>query len=137
MGDSYVWDRASGQKDPLTYAIIGCGMEVHRALGYALAESAYEEAMSHALETKGLRIRRQPTLSAFFKGIELRKAYRPDLVVNEEVVVEIKCVRYIIPEHEAQILTYLRFSKIERGLILNFHARRFIDGVRRFILTPS
>src|SRR5688572_1566651 len=132
MGDSYVWDRASGQKDPLTYAIIGCGMEVHSAL----AESAYEEALSHALRRKGLRIRRQPHLSASFDGIELPKAYRPDLVVNEEVVVEIKCVSYLLPLHDAQMLTYLRFSKIERGLILNFHARRLVDGIRRFILTP-
>ena len=67
----------------------------------------------------------------------MEKAYRPDLVVNGEVVVEIKGVTRLLPVHDAQLLTYLRFSRIERGLILNFHARKFKDGIRRLILTPA
>jgi GxxExxY protein len=137
MGDSYAWDRAGGQRDPLTYAIIGCGLKVHSKLGYTLTESAYEEALMFLLQQQGLRILRQAHLSASFEGIELEKAYRPDLVVNGEVVIEIKCVTRLMPVHDAQLLTYLRFSRIERGLILNFHARRFKDGIRRLILTPA
>ena len=78
---------------------------------------------------------RQAFLPAVYEEVNLEKAYRPDIIVNKEVVVEIKTVKRLLPVHDAQILTYLRFSKLQRGLLLNFQVRRMISGVRRLVLT--
>ena len=128
------WSPDSG-KDPLTFAIIGCAIDVHRVLGPGLVESAYEESLSYALHKEGLPYIRQALLPALYEEISLEKAYRPDLIVNKEVVVEIKTVTQLLPVHDAQVLTYLRFSKLQRGLLLNFKVRRMISGVRRLVLT--
>ena len=128
------WTADSG-RDPLTYAIIGCAIDVHRVLGPGLRESAYEESLAYALHKEGLRYVRQAFLPAVFEEVNLEKAYRPDFIVNNEVVVEIKTVAQLLPVHDAQLLTYLRFSKVQRGLLLNFQARRMITGVRRLVLT--
>lgn len=123
------------QSDPLTYAIIGCAIDVHKVLGPGLRESAYEESLSYAMHREGLLYVRQALLPAFYEDVTLDKAYRPDLIVNQEVVVEIKTVKQLLPVHDAQLLTYLRFCKIQRGLLLNFQVRRMITGVRRLVLT--
>jgi GxxExxY protein len=123
------------ESDPLTYAIIGCAIDVHKVLGPGLRESAYEESLSYALHKEGLLFVRQAFLPAVYEEINLEKAYRPDLIVNKEVVVEIKTVKHLLPVHDSQLLTYLRFSKIQRGLLLNFQVRRMISGVRRLVLT--
>jgi GxxExxY protein len=104
-------------------------------LGPGLRESAYEESLSYALHKEGLLFVRQAFLPAVYEEINLEKAYRPDLIVNKEVVVEIKTVKHLLPVHDSQLLTYLRFSKIQRGLLLNFQVRRMISGVRRLVLT--
>ena len=123
------------EDDPLTYAIIGCAINVHRALGPGLRESAYEESLSYAFGKEGLAYVRQPSLPAVYEEVNLEKAYRPDFIVNDEVVVEVKTVSKLLPVHDAQVLTYLRFSEIQRGLLLNFQARRMMAGVRRLIQT--
>ena len=135
--DSLKWDRASGQRDPLTHLIIGCAIRVHRRLKPGLRESSYEECLYFSLAESGLKVQRQSQVRANFEGHSLRRSYRPDLILNEEVVVEIKCVSRFSPEHDAQVLTYMRHSRLERGLLLNFHARTMSAGVRRLILTPG
>jgi GxxExxY protein len=118
---------SDSESDPLTYAIIGCAIDVHQVLGPGLRESAYEESLSYALHKKGLLFVRQAFLPAVYEEVNLEKAYRPDMIVNKEVVVEIKTVKRLLPVHDARILTYLRFSKLQRGLLLNFQVRRMIS----------
>jgi GxxExxY protein len=126
---------SDSENDPLTFAIIGCAIDVHRVLGPGLRESAYEESLCYALHKEGLPYVRQAFLPALYENVNLAKAYRPDLIVRKEVIVEIKTVTRLHPVHDAQVLTYLRFSKLQRGLLLNFQVRRMITGVRRLVLT--
>jgi GxxExxY protein len=130
--DSWTSD---SKTDALTYAIIGCAIDVHRVLGAGLRESAYEESLAYALHKEGLRYVRQAFLAAEYRSVSLDKAYRPDFIVNKEVVIEVKTVTRLLPVHDAQLLTYLRFAKLQRGLLLNFQVRRMITGVRRLVLT--
>jgi len=126
---------ADSESDPLTYAIIGCAIDVHKVLGPGLRESAYEESLSYAFHKEGLPYTRQTFLPAVYEEVTLDKAYRPDFIIDRQVVVEIKTVRRLLPMHDAQLLTYLRFSGLQRGLLLNFQVRRMIAGVRRLVLT--
>jgi GxxExxY protein len=84
---------------------------------------------------EGLKVLRQTEITPTHGGHSLKRQYRPDLLVNDEVVIEIKCVAQFTREHDSQILTYMRHSGIERGLLLNFHARTMAAGIRRLILT--
>ena len=121
-------------RDPLTEAIIGCAIEVHRALGPGLLESAYDRCMAYELSCRGMRFRQQVPVSVDYKGIKLDCAYRIDLLVDETVVVELKCVESLSGVHEAQLLTYMKLARVGRGLLINFNQRRLVDGVRRFRL---
>jgi GxxExxY protein len=136
VDDSLRWARESGQRDPLTHVIIGCAIRIHTLLKPGLRENSYDDALYVALMDSGLSVVRQSEISPNFGGHALRRSYRPDLIVNEEVVVEIKCVMRFLPEHDSQLLTYMRHARIERGLLLNFHARRMAAGIRRLILSP-
>ncbi len=135
MANPLSWHPERGERDPLSYAIIGCAINVHRALGRGLTESSYEECLTYALREADLRVSRQPQIPVEFDKVKLARAYRPDLIVNGEIVVEIKTVPALLPVHDAQLLTYMRFARIERGLLLNFHAARMISGVKRLILS--
>ena len=137
MGHSLKWDRSSGEPDPLTHVIIGCAIKVHSRLKVGLREASYEDCLYCFLLESGLSVLRQSEIRPDFGGHSLKRAYRPDLIVNEEVVIEIKCVSQFTPEHDAQLLTYMRHSRIERGLLLNFHARRMAAGIRRLILSKQ
>ena len=119
----------------LTEQIIGSAIEVHRPLGPGLLESAYEECLCHELSLHGLQFERQKLLPLEYKGIKLDCGYRLDIIVENKVVLELKTVEAIAPIHEAQLLTYLRLSKIKVGLIINFNVPVLKNGVRRFILS--
>ena len=110
-------------------------MVVHRSLGPGLLESVYEECLNRELMAAGFTVARQPALSVSYEGGLLHRTFRPDVVVDDEVVVEAKAVMNLLPVHTAQVLTYLKLSEIERGLIINFNCARLIDGVKRLILT--
>jgi GxxExxY protein len=118
-------NRISGQ-------IIGAAIEVHRALGPGLLESTYEACLDYELRERGLPIERQWPLLVTYKGTEIDREYRLDLVVGECVVVEIKAVEQLLPIHQAQILSYLRLSGLPLGLLINFHCAALRDGIRRF-----
>ena len=124
-------------RDPLTHTIIGAAIEVHRHLGPGLLESAYEECLTYELALRNLAVRRQVALPISYKGQTLDVGYRPDFVIEGKVVVELKCVEKLIPVHDAQLLTYLRLSRIERGLLINFLSSPLINGIRRLVKTPS
>jgi len=118
----------------LTDKIIGAAIEVHRNLGPGLLESAYETCLAYELEQLGLNVERQKPLPLVYKDIRLDQGYRIDLLVEQKVVVELKVVEQIIPAHEAQVLSYLKFSGCQIGLLLNFNTRLMKDGIHRFIM---
>jgi GxxExxY protein len=115
----------------LTEKVIGAAIEVHKALGPGLLESAYEECLAYELRLRKLRCERQKPLALRYKEVELECGYRLDLVVEGRLILEIKAVEQLIPVHEAQLLTYLRLSGIKYGLLLNFHTPVLKQGIRR------
>ena len=117
----------------LSEKAIGAAIEVHKGLGPGLLESAYEECLAYELGLQGLKVVRQRHLPLKYKEIELEVGYRLDLVVENQLILEIKTVEQIMPIHEAQLLTYLRLSGLKLGLLLNFHTPVLIQGIRRFI----
>ncbi|OGW14497.1 MAG: GxxExxY protein [Nitrospinae bacterium RIFCSPLOWO2_12_FULL_45_22] len=118
----------------LTSKIIACAIEVHRHLGPGLLESTYEECFCHELNINGISFERQKPLPLEYKGIKLDCGYRMDMVVDNKVVIELKCVDKITSVHEAQLLTYLKLSNIRVGLIINFYTSVLKDGIRRLVL---
>jgi len=122
------------EKDPLTGAVIGAAIEVHRHLGPGLLESAYEEALCLELKLSGLRYKRQVSLPLVYKGMELDCGYRLDIVVEDKLLLELKAVEKLLPVHEAQLLTYLKLSGIKKGLLLNFYSSLLKDGIKRMVL---
>jgi GxxExxY protein len=119
-------DRA--ELNVLTRKIIGAAIEVHRHLGPGLLESAYETCLAYELEKLGLSFERQKALPLVYKEIRLDQGYRVDLLVERRVIVELKVVDQIAPVHEAQVLSYLRFSGCEIGLLLNFNVKLLKDA---------
>jgi GxxExxY protein len=118
----------------LTETVIGLAIEVHRGLGPGLLESAYEECLCYELGQSGLTYHRQVTLPLVYKEIRLDCGYRMDLIVERQLIIEIKTVERLLPIHEAQLLTYLRLSGHRIGLLLNFHTVVLKDGIRRLML---
>ncbi len=118
----------------ITEKIIGCAINVHRALGPGLLESAYEECLAFELENAGLKIERQKPVPVVYKDIKLDCGYRIDILVENEVIIELKTVEAIIPVHEAQILTYMKFANKQIGLLLNFNVTLLKNGIKRFKL---
>ncbi len=128
MGDG------AGNDDPLTREIIGSAIEVHKALGPGLLESAYESCLARELEIRGVRADRQVEIKLEYKGVWLDCVYRMDLVVEGSVVVEIKAVEKLMPIHEAQVLTYLKLTGLRKALLLNFNTPYLRDGIKRLSL---
>lgn len=122
------------QRDPLTEQVIGLAIEVHRALGPGLLESAYEACICFEFDRTGLKYRRQVPLSVRYKDVLLECGYRMDIVVEERLIVELKTVEKLLPIHDAQLLTYLRLSGLGTGLLLNFNTPLLKDGLRRLVL---
>jgi GxxExxY protein len=118
----------------LTEKIIGAAIEVHRHLGPGLLESAYETCLAYELEQLGLAVERQKALPLVYKEIRLDQGYRLDLLVEEEVIVEVKVVEQITPVYEAQVLSCLRLSGCRIGLLLNFNVKLLKDGIRRLAM---
>ena len=125
---------AQSERDSLTESVIGLAIEVHRALGPGLLESAYQECLCYELKTNGIAFARQVALPVVYKAVKLDCGYRMDLVVGDRLVVELKTVEKILPIHEAQLLTYLRLSGIRTGLLLNFNTSVLKDGIKRMVL---
>ena len=119
--------------DSLTEKIISAAIEVHRILGPGLLESIYEEALCYELSKRGLQIERQKDVDVVYKD-QVIKGQRLDLLINGQVVVEIKSVRKLDDIFTAQILSYLKTTGTKRGLIINFGQSRLIDGLKRVSL---
>ena len=122
-----------GRHAELTGQIIGAAIEVHRALGPGLLESAYEACLCHELDLLGLAYERQVRLPVIYKGLKLDCGYRIDIVVERKILVELKAVTKTTPVDEAQLLTYLRLSGLQVGLLINFNVAVLRDGITRRI----
>jgi GxxExxY protein len=122
------------ERDPLTEKVIGAAIEVHRTLGPGLLESIYQKCLAHELTLRGIGHRSQVQLPIIYKGAELGDDLAMDLIVAEELAVELKAVDKLQPIHEAQLLTYLRLSRIRRGLLINFNVTLLKDGLKRMVL---
>jgi GxxExxY protein len=121
--------------DPaLTHRIIGLAMRVHSRLGHGLLESAYERCLCHELDQNGLTYARQVDMLLEYDGAQLECGHRAVIIVRNQVLIELKSIEYILPLHEAQLLTDLRLSNCAVGLLLNFNTVSLKDGIRRSVL---
>jgi GxxExxY protein len=120
--------------DELTEQIIGAAIEVHRSLGPGLMESVYEECLCHEMNLRGLNFQRQLSIPVIYKGVKLDCGYKLDLLVENTVVLELKCVERILPVHEAQLLTYLRLLSKPVGFVMNFNVPVLKQGLVRRVL---
>jgi GxxExxY protein len=121
------------QFDELSTKVLGCAITVHRELGPGLLESAYQRCLARELELAQLQVATELPIALAYKGLWIPCAYRADLVVANKLLVEIKCVDSFTPQHTAQILTYLKLTNLEVGLLLNFNLHTLRQGTRRFV----
>jgi len=117
----------------ITGAIIKAAMKVHSALGPGLLESAYEACLLYELRKAGLKVEAQVPLPVVYEGVKIDVGYRLDLLVENAVIVELKAVEAILPIHEAQLLSYLKLSGKEVGLLINFHVLHLRNGIKRMV----
>lgn len=119
--------------DEITGAIVDAAMKVHSALGPGLLESVYETCLRHELQKRGFRVTAQVWLPVVYDGIEIEGGYKIDLLVEDEVVVELKTVEHLLALHQAQLLSYLKLSNKRIGLLINFNVVHLRDGVKRMV----
>ena len=124
--DSHPVNRISGQ-------VVEASIEVHSQLGPGLLESAYELCLARELKERGLTVDRQVGVPIRYKGVELEAGYRIDLLVEKELIVEIKATEALLPIHEAQLMTYLKLMNLRLGLLLNFNKRLMKNGIQRVV----
>jgi GxxExxY protein len=121
-------------RDSRTNAILGAAIDVHRHLGPGLLESAYEECLCHEFCLRELRFQRQVDLPVDYKGLKLNCGYKIDLIVQDEVILELKAVEKLLPIHQAQRLTYLKLAQKKVGLLINFNVPLLTQGIIRRVL---
>lgn len=114
--------------------VIGCAITVHRALGPGLFESVYEPCLVHELTKAGLKFARQVLLPIQYDGLVFARAFRADLIVEGELLVEIKSIERVLSVHHAQVLTYLRLSGLKKALLINFNAEALRAGIKSFVM---
>ncbi|QCW99128.1 GxxExxY protein [Aggregatimonas sangjinii] len=124
------------EDNEITKLVIGAAIEVHKALGPGLLESAYQECLYFELRSKGLKVRKQVALPIVYKEVKLDHGYRIDLLVEEKIVLELKTVEGFTDVHFAQILTYLKLGNYDLGLLINFHTTLLKNGIKRVINKP-
>lgn len=117
----------------VTEKIIASAIAVHRELGPGLLESAYEACLAYELAERGLNVERQRALPVSYRGVSVECGYRMDLLVEQAVVVELKSVERLEPIHEAQLLSYLKLSGCQVGLLINFNVKLLKHGIRRMV----
>jgi GxxExxY protein len=120
--------------DNLSHSVIGCAIEVHKALGPGLLESTYQNCLSHELSLQGIQHSCEVPLSVNYRGMEIECGYRVDILVENKLILELKSIKEFNPIYEAQLLTYLKLSGIKTGLLLNFNVIKLKEGIKRFVL---
>lgn len=117
----------------ITETIIGVAINIHRTLGPGLLESAYEACMVYDLSQAGLKIEQQKSLPVVYRGVQLECGYRLDLMIENEVIVEIKSIEKLLPIHKAQLMSYLKLSGCKIGLLINFNVELLKEGIQRVV----
>lgn len=120
-------------REVVTKELVDSALKVHSALGPGLLESAYEECLAYELVERGITVSRQKLLPIRYGQIEIDAGYRLDLLVDDQIVVELKAVGSLLPVHEAQLLSYLKLGGFHMGFLLNFNVRRMKEGIRRML----
>ena len=120
------------KRDPFTGKIIGCAIEVHRVLGPGLLESTYQQCLARELHLNGTAFNLEHPLPVEYKEVRLDCGYRIDILVENRLIIELKAVEEIKGIHKAQLLTYMKLSGLNTGLLINFNVKRLKDGIQRF-----
>jgi GxxExxY protein len=119
--------------EELSAIAVDCGLKVHRDLGPGMLESAYEAVLAHLLEKRGLAVERQKIIPIRYDGIIIEQGFRADLIVEKKLLIELKTVERISPLHARQVTTYLKFTGLNVGLLMNFSCEKFTDGLKRIV----
>ncbi len=120
--------------EELTKKIIGLAIDVHKELGPGLLENSYKQCLAYELSKENINFQMEIICPVIYKGIQINCGYRIDILVDNKVIIELKCVDKLKPVHEAQILTYMKLSKITVGLLINFNEKLLKNGIKRLIL---
>jgi GxxExxY protein len=120
--------------DELSKQVIGLAIEVHRTLGPGLLEHTYKQCLLHESLQAGLGARSEVELPVRYKGVLIECGYRIDLLIEDALIIELKCVDSLLPVHEAQLMTYLKLSGIRTGLLINFNEKVLKHGIKRFVV---
>ena len=123
-----------GESNTLTGTIIGAAIDIHRALGPGLLESTYDTCLNYELRLRKLKVESQKSIPIFYKDVMLDCGYRADLIVEDQVIVEVKSVSSLAPVHESQLLSYMKLSGCKIGLLINFNVKYLKEGIRRMKL---
>ena len=117
----------------ITYDIINCAIEVHRRLGPGLLESVYQKALVHELKLRNFEVESELSIDVEYKGINVANGLRLDILIDGEVIVELKSVENVLPVHKKQLLTYLKLLDIHVGLLINFNVCQLREGITRIV----
>lgn len=120
--------------DELSSRVLGAAIEVHRNLGPGLLESVYQQCLAYELSKLNVKFSMEHPIPVRYKDVNVDCAFRADLIVENNIIIEIKSAEKILPIHEAQLLTYLRLTGIRLGLLINFNTRLLKNGIKRIIL---
>ena len=120
--------------DDLSNQIIGCAIEVHRATGPGLLESAYQRCLAHEFQMNGIPFSIEHPLPMEYKGVKLDCGYRADFIIDDKLIIELKSVDSLIPIHQAQLLTYMKLANVSVGLLMNFNVPCLRHGIKRMVL---
>lgn len=118
----------------LSKRVIGCAIEVHKILGPGLLESTYRTCLSHELGNQNISHRIEHPVAVKYKDVLLECGYRIDMLVENQIIIELKSVDRLIPVHEAQLLTYMKLAHIHQGLLMNFNVKRLREGLKSYVL---
>jgi len=130
-------DQEVQELNNLSESVIGAAIEVHRQLGPGLLESVYEVCLYSELKSLGMQVQRQVPLPITYKGVVLEEGMRLDLLVGRSLIVELKAVEALLPIHSAQVITYLKLSKLPSGLLLNFNVTVLRQGIKRLYASSA
>lgn len=120
--------------DELSKKVIGCAIEVHKQLGPGLLENTYKQCLAFELSQIGINFQLEAELPVVYKNVKINCGYRIDVLVENQIIIELKSVDSLKPVHEAQILTYMKLSNINIGLLINFNEKLLKSGIKRFVL---
>ena len=121
------------ERDEITGTVIDAAMKVHTALGPGLLESVYQKCLQHELQKRGLKVESEVWLPVVYDGMQIEGGYKVDLIVEGGIIVELKVVEHLLEVHKAQLLSYLRLSGKELGLLINFNVVHLKDGIKRIV----